>query len=221
MYGIWVGIVAILLTLIGCDTETRDIVPKTYEQFQLYEDDIYVFNGGSIIRLDPLGNDSLKTAVKVTFGQPLHGKLTVEPDGDTYYKPDENFFGKDSLTYTACNDKDCQSQLIRLHVEKPLDPNNCTTVLGADSLETTKNTPKGIRIFMNDVLCLLASTSVFSPQKGTFKTIEYSGSYKNTIYMYYPPKDFVGEDSFRYRVHPDPANYDKVYIEMVVKVTVK
>ncbi len=215
------GVFVLLIVSGGCDTETRDIVPKAYEQFELYEDDIYAFNGGGIIRLDPLGNDSLKTAVTVTFGQPLHGTLTVEADGDTYYKPEAAFFGTDSLAYTACSGAVCQTEKIRLHIEKPLDPNNCTSAVGADSLVTTRNTAKGIRIFMNDVLCPMAGKSVFAPQKGTFKTIEYAGSYKNTIYMYYPPKDFVGQDSFRYRIHPDPANYDRVYLEVVVKVTVR
>jgi hypothetical protein len=62
---------------------------------------------------------------------------------------------------------------------------------------------------------------VFKPLKGTFTTVAYSGSLKNTIYLYTPPRNFTGEDSFRYRVHPDPDNFDRVYLEMVVKITVK
>jgi hypothetical protein len=208
----------------SCDKVTDDILPISFQDFQLYPDEIYLFNGnsGSLVRMDPLGNDSLKSSAKVTFTQPVHGKLSIQPDGDTYYTPDNDFYGTDSLIYTVCSPNICKSEKIRLVVEKPYDPNNCTNFLGADSLETTKNTPASIRIFMNDIICSgFVGRSIYKPEKGFFKTVEYSGSYKNTIYIYYPPKDFVGEDTFKYRIHPDPANFDKVYLEMVVKVKVK
>jgi hypothetical protein len=213
-----------ILLFDSCDKVTDDVLPLSYQDFQLYPDDIYLFNGntGSLVRLDPLGNDSLKSSAKVTFTQPLHGKLSIQPDGDTYYTPDMNFIGTDSLMYTVCSPGTCKSEKIRLFVEKPFDPNHCTNSLGADSLETTRNTPASIRIFMNDIICsAFVGRSIYKPEKGTFKLVEYSGSYKNTIYMYYPPKGFVGEDSFKYRIHPDPNNHDKVYLEMVVKVKVK
>ncbi|MDJ1470811.1 Ig-like domain-containing protein [Xanthocytophaga flava] len=208
----------VLLFLLGGCTTPEDIIPGSSNNFELYEDDVYAFGGGGIIRMDPLGNDSLKTAVTVTFGQPRHGTLSIEPDGDTYYKPENGFFGTDSLTYEACSESTCKTQKIRLHIEVPLDPNNCTNVVVADSLQTTRNTPKGIRIFENDIICPMAGRSVYAPQLGTFRTIEYAGSYKNTIYVYQPPKDFTGEDSFRYRVYPD-QNYN-TYLEVIVKVKV-
>lgn len=210
---------AALCILNSCDKIGDDVLPVKIQDFRLYPDDIYTFGG--LIRLDPLNNDSLKVNVKVTYSQPQHGTLELDQDGSMLYLSDVDFLGTDSLEYTVCSAQLCKSEKIRLYVESPPDPETCVTSLGADSLETTKNTPKGIRIFMNDIICPMSGTSVFAPEKGTFKTIDYSGSYKNTTYVYYPPKDFVGEDSFRYRIHPDPSDFYGNYIEMVVKVTVK
>lgn len=212
-----------ILLAISCDKVMDDVLPIAFQDFQLYPDDIYFYNSGAWInRLDPLINDSIKGSANVMFDKPLHGQLSVEADGDTYYKPDTNFFGTDSLMYTVCSPEICKSEKIRLFVERPLDPNNCTTVLGADSIETTKNTPKSIRIFMNDIICPgVGGWSVFKPEKGTYESVAYAGGFKNLIYIYTPPKNFTGEDSFKYRIHPDPDNYYGNYLEMVVKVTVK
>lgn len=213
-----------ILLAISCDKVMDDVLPIAFQDFQLFPDDVYLINGNNdwINRLDPLINDSIKGSANVTFSKPLHGRLSVEADGDTYYKPDTNFFGVDSLIYTVCSPEKCKSEKIRLYVEEPLNPNNCTTILGADSLETTKNTSKTIRIFMNDVICPgMVGWSIFKPEKGTYESVAYSGALKNVIYIYYPPKNFTGEDSFKYRIHPDPDNYYGNYLEMVVKVTVK
>jgi hypothetical protein len=202
---------------------TDDVLPLSFQDFQLNPDEVYLINAnnGWKNRMDPLVNDSLKMNVKVSFSKPYHGKLSVEADGDTYYTIDENYIGPDSLTYTVCSTEKCKSEKMRLFIEAPLDPNNCTTVLGADSLETTKNTSASIRVFMNDIVCPVTGISFFAPVRGTFEMIQYPGSLKNYLYVYHPPKNYTGEDSFRYRVHPDPNNFDKVYLEMVVKVKVK
>lgn len=215
-----------MLALGSCDQETEDVLPRSFQEFHLYPDDIYIFNSNSdwINRLDPLANDSVKTEVIVTYDQPRHGQLLYEFDGPGTmgYQPNNDFYGVDSLNYTVCTSEICKTEKIRLIVEKPYDKATCVTTLGADSLETTRNVSKGIRIFENDIICFnddFGGQYIEKPQKGTFKTIEYSGSYKNTIYVYYPPKDYVGEDSFRYRVYT--SRDQSVYQEMIVKVTVK
>jgi hypothetical protein len=215
-----------LLLMAGCDQTLSDVEPKSFREFELFADEVYMYNASmpdTRIRFDPLINDSIRTTVRVSYSRPANGQLELMQDGGTYYIPNKGFFGTEDITYTACSDRTCQSQRMQIFVEPPLDPNNCTTRLGADSLETAINTTKGIRIFINDMICSPQRTgiSVFKPLKGTFTTVAYSGSLKNTIYLYTPPRNFTGEDSFRYRVHPDPDNFDRVYLEMVVKITVK
>lgn len=216
----------VLVAFGGCDQEEDDILPRSFQEFSLYPDQIYIFNdnGSWITRLDPLANDSIKTEVNVTYDQPQKGQLVPDYDGPGTmgYKPNINFYGVDSLNYTVCNAELCKTEKIKLIVEESFDQASCVTMLRADSLETTKNTFKGIWIFENDIICYnddYGGTYIEKPIKGTFKTINYSGSYKNTIYVYYPPKDFVGEDSFRYRVYTSRDR--SVYQEIIVKVTIK
>ncbi|WP_242929198.1 cadherin-like domain-containing protein [Pontibacter vulgaris] len=214
-----------LLLLWGCDTATSDVLPSFFREFKLYADEIYTFNSNNdyILRLDPLVNDSIKAEVNVTYSQPLHGRLLPEFDGPGTmgYKPNQNFYGADSLEYTVCLNNDCQTEKIKLIVEQPYDPATCQTQLNGETLETTKNTSKQLRIFLNDVICYstIGGIAVYKPEKGTFEEIQYAGSYKNTIYVYIPPKDFVGEDSFRYRVYTT-RDYT-TYQEIVVPVTVR
>jgi hypothetical protein len=217
---------ALLLLGAGCDQYVPDAEPEYLRAFQLFPDEVYMYNGGAPdtrIRFDPLINDSIRTTVRVSYSQPGHGRLELMADGGTYYIPDKNFYGLELITYTVCSDRTCASQEMLIIVEPPPDATNCVTTLGADSLQTTRNTPKSIRILLNDVICAPQRTgiSVFKPEKGTFSTVSYSGSLKNTIYIYTPPKDFTGRDSFRYRVHPDPDRYDQVYLEAVVHVNVQ
>ncbi len=214
------------LMLWGCDKTSDDVIPISFQEFKLYPDDIFIVNSNSdwITRLDPLSNDSVKTEVTVTYTQPLHGDLFPEFDGPGTmgYKPDPDFIGIDSLEYTVCGGEICTTEKIRLIVEKPNDPTTCQTVLVGETLETTVNTSKQLRIFENDIVCYndtYGGTTIYSPEKGTFETIDYSGSYKNTIYVYYPPKDYVGEDSFRYRVYTSRDR--STYQEAIVRVTIK
>lgn len=219
-------VLAFLLVLGACDTVTEDVVPSFFKEFALYPDEIYTFNttSGFILRLDPLANDSIKAEVNVTYSQPLHGRLLPDFDGPGTmgYVPEEDFYGTDSLNYTVCISSKCQTELIKVIVEEVIDPATCQTQLVGETLETIVNTTKQLRIFLNDIVCYndtYGGTSIYSPVKGTFETIEYSGSYKNTIYVYIPPKDYRGEDSFRYRVYTSRDR--STYQEITVPVTIR
>ncbi|MEJ8756908.1 hypothetical protein WG947_07880 [Pontibacter sp. H259] len=214
------------LLLWSCDTVSDDVLPNFFKEFKLYPDEIYTVNSNSgfILRLDPLANDSIKTEVNVTYSQPENGELLPDFDGPGTmgYEPHDGFFGIDNLTYTVCVDKSCQTENIKLIVETPQDPATCVTVLHGETLETTVNTSRQLRIFLNDVICYNSTyggTTIYKPEKGTFETIEYAGSYKNTIYVYIPPKDYIGQDSFKYRVYTNPDR--SVYQEITVPVTIR
>jgi hypothetical protein len=217
---------ALALLMAGCDQSLTDTQPGHFHEFQLFPDEVYMYNGGAPdtrIRFDPLVNDTIRTTVRVSYSPPQHGQLELMADGGTYYIPNPDFYGVEHITYTACSDQTCRSQEMKIIVERLPDPAHCHNTLGADSLQTARNTAAGVRIFLNDVVCNPHRTgfALFKPEKGTFHTVAYSGSLKNTIYIYTPPKDFTGQDSFRYRVHPDPDHYDQVYLETVVKIDVR
>lgn len=194
----------ISLLLLSCseDGMEQDSLPKKFEQIELRPDEIYLYNGGSPLgtRLDPLLNDSIKVEVNVSYTTPTSGAISFIEDEGWFYKPYENFFGEDNVTYTACNGNECESASIKLYVEPPLDGNNCTYALTGETVTTSRDEPVEIRIFVNDVICSFIGSSINSPEKGTFNSYSYAGGYKNTVYVYYPPKGFVGTDRFTYKI---------------------
>ena len=188
----------------------EDILPKNFEQIQLRPDEIYIYNGDSPLgtRLDPLLNDSIKVEVDVSYSAPTSGVISFIDNEGWFYKADENFFGEDNFTYTACHGTQCQSASIKLHVEQPLVGNNCVYEVNGETVTTSKDQPVEIRLFNNDVICPYLGWGINSPERGTFNSYSYAGGYKNTVYVYYPPKGFVGTDHFTYKIFTDKGNLE-------------
>ncbi|GHA70053.1 Ig-like domain-containing protein [Pontibacter akesuensis] len=208
----------------GCDTFEEDVIPVSFHEFKLFPDEVYMFKNNDTVRLMllPLVNDSLKAAVSVTYGQPRHGQVApgiyVGEEYETFYIPATDFWGTDSLTYTVCSDAICKTEKIVIHVEESIDFSTCVEALGADSLETTSNTPKEIKIFANDSFCnfLPFAPVTIQPQHGTLRFYDYPGSYKNPTFIYTPNRNFVGEDAFTYSV-----DFKSGMQQMQVKIKVK
>lgn len=205
--------IPLLFLLLGllswsCDHVDEDVIPVSFQEFKLYPDEVYYVYDRNVnydLLLTPLRNDSLRTEVTLTYSQPVHGQLITgcwgEADGRCYI-PNEGFFGVDSLTYTVCSNQTCITEKIKIIVEEPKDFSTCVESLGADSLETTINTPKEIKIFANDTFCafLPYAPITIQPEHGTIRFYDHMGSYKNPTFIYTPNKNFVGEDSFTYSV---------------------
>jgi hypothetical protein len=122
----------------------------------------------------------------------------------------------DNFDYTLCNKDGCASASITVHVEAPYDPENCTFEIIGETVTTAKDTPIEIRIFLNDTVCPYMGCGVYSPEKGTFFEYSYSGSFKNIVYVYYPPKGYTGTDRFKYKLFtngPDITAYCDIIIE--------
>ena len=202
----------------ACDDSLEDAIPKSFAAIQVNADDIYMINAGDPngVRLDPLVNDTIKVDVSVSYSTPGHGTISFIPDEGWFYKPNPDFTGRDYITYTVCHLGDCLSAPITMVVEEPVDLNACTFAINGEAVETTKDHPIAIRIFENDVVCPYQGSSIFSPEKGTFNTFTYSGSFKNIVYVYYPPKGFVGTDRFKYRLFTSDGD-----LETFCTITVK
>ena len=201
----------------GCDEPFEDPLPPTFFMMQLNPDDIYLYNAeGAQVRLDPLLNDSLKVDATVTYSVPLHGEINFIQNEGWFYTPDEGFYGIDNITYTVCHKDECGTASITMYVEELPDPETCTFEINGEAVETEANQPVEIRIFSNDIVCTYNGMSVNSPEKGLFTTYTYSGSYKNTVYVYFPPKDYRGTDRFSYRIFT-PNGYLETYCEITIK----
>ncbi len=206
--------------MVACqDDEFVDVIPKRFMEIQLNPDDIYLYNSDEVtlgVRLDPLLNDSIKVDVNVTYSTPASGTISFIENEGWYYKPKAGFYGTDQFTYTVCHESKCTSSNITMYVEKIPDPDNCTFQINGESIETKIDQPISIRIFNNDMACPYQGSSIWAPEKGSFTSYSYSGNFKNTVYVYYPPKGFVGTDRFKYRLYT-PTGYLETYCTITVK----
>lgn len=215
----YLPIVLVLLTTWACSVaDPEDVAPGELAEFRLNPDNIYIFNAGtsSAVRLDPLLNDSIKVALTITYSRPENGKIEFIDKEGWFYTPDVDFFGVDEIIYTGCYRTTCKSATIRMIVEEPFDPETCEFEINGEDIETPMDTPVEILIFGNDVICRYMGMSVFSPEHGTFNTYSYSGNYKNTVYIYQPPKGFTGTDRFKYRIFTETG-----FLETYCNITVK
>ncbi len=121
----------VLLVLVSCNDEIEDTLPKSFFLIQLNPDDIYIYNSGNPIgvRLDPLVNDSIKVEVTITYSTPLFGSIQFIENEGWFYKPNSDFIGIDNITYTVCYQGNCYSASITMHVEEPLNLEECSALL--------------------------------------------------------------------------------------------
>ena len=212
-------VLVFLVGIAACNDSVEDVIPAGFKEIQLNPDDIYIYtdNSESSIgtRLDPLINDSIKVNVSITYGTPSSGTISFIPNEGWFYKANPGFTGVDNFNYTVCYKENCYSAPIKMYVEEPLAGADCKYELIGESVQTTKDQPLAIRIFLNDVVCPYRGSSISSPEKGTFNTYSYSGSIKNIVYVYFPPKGFVGTDRFKYKIFTDGADLE-VYCNITI-----
>jgi hypothetical protein len=215
-----VGLAVLLMfAFAACDEEYRDIVPESFFMIQVNPDDIYMINSGNPmgVRLDPLVNDSIKVDVTIAYSVPRFGNISFVDNEGWFYKPNAGFYGIDNITYNVCYEGKCYSASITMYVEQPYDPANCTYAINGEAVETQKDQPLAIRIFDNDVTCPYYGSSISAPENGRFTTYTYSGSFKNTVYVYYPPKGFVGTDRFKYKLYTSDGRILETYCTITIK----
>ena len=206
------------LALTGCEDDLNDKIPSSFLVIEVNPDDIYLYNNGGNpygVRLDPLVNDSIKVDVTVSYTTPNFGVISFIQNEGWYYKPNEGFTGIDKVTYSVCHKDECFSAPINIFVEEPVSPSDCVFEINGESVETKKDSPVAIRIFLNDTVCPYQGSSLASPEKGKFETFSYSGSFKNIVYVYYPPKGFTGTDRFSYKLFTDDG-----FLETYCNITI-
>lgn len=155
--------------------------------------------------------DALRAAVAVA---PLHGTLTLQPDGSFEYTPAANYNGVDSFTYTACDAGGlCNTGTVVLNVAAVKDVPQAV----ADNITAQEDVPLVIRpvdLTANDINPdgdpLVVTFS--QPANGTL-TQNQDGSF-----TYTPDADFNGTDQFTYTVcdTATPANCSSATVSVSV-----
>jgi large repetitive protein len=141
-------------------------------------------------------NNGVGTLKVVANTSPGHGTLTQGVGGRVVYKPNANFHGTDSYTYTISNSQGVSTATVTINVTSVNDPPKAVN----DSYVVFKNQPLLIAapgVLINDTDAegdLLTVISNTAPNRGTV-TLNADGSF-----VYAPKVNYVGNASFKYTI---------------------
>lgn len=150
---------------------------------------------------DPTGtpNGTLGTPTKLT--NPTNGTVVLNPDGTFAYTPSTGFIGKDTFTYSICDNGTpslCDTATVTITVLPTPFAGNKPPVALDDANTTLMNTPVNGTVATNDFdpdnNTPLTFTRVNAPTNGTV-VFNADGSY-----TYTPTTGFVGSDVFTYKI---------------------
>ncbi|MBD9387908.1 tandem-95 repeat protein [Agrobacterium sp. AGB01] len=147
-----------------------------------------VFNGQLPEAIDPEGQ-----AVLYAVGTPpMHGTLTINPDGSYSYRPASNYNGNDSFTYTVSDGVATSTYMISITITAVNDApvGSDLQILVANGATATGSLPPAIDPEGSDVTYALDG---FTP--GATVIVNEDGTYSYT-----PAPGFSGTDTFTYSV---------------------
>lgn len=138
--------------------------------------------------------DSPTLTVSRVTQLPVHGSVSIQPDGTILYSPTDNFHGRDAFTYQVCDVANaCDTAVVLVTVT----PVNDAPVAGADRSTTPLGVPVTLEVLANDGDVdgdpLELTRIVFPPTSGTV-TIQPDGS------IVFTPGAEVGPVLFSYEV---------------------
>ena len=160
---------------------------------------------------DPDTDDILQFSIN---NEPQNGQLgEINQESDIVtYTPNKGYIGPDTFTYKV-NDgtADSNSAVVTVTVSAP--PNSIPNAVDK-SVTTTFNSPVGIALEATDenVDDELTATIVTQPENGTLGEINQT----NGIVTYTPNLDFVGTDTFTYKVNDGTADSNNAVVTVTV-----
>ncbi len=171
--------------------------------------------------IDVLANDldvenALAPSSIVITQQPLHGTLSIVPSsGLVFYTPALNYSGSDSFSYQVNDSGNLTSNIATVSIE--VAAVNDAPVANSEALSTNEDMALNIDLLANDVdidsAALVADnvTITTEPLNGVLST-------DNGIFTYSPAANYVGNDSFQYRVSDEQglsSNIATVFLTVI------
>ena len=140
--------------------------------------------------------------------RPNHGVITLQNNSECIYTPNPDFYGSDSFTFKAY-DGSLSSKAAEVRIT--VNPSNDAPVAQEQSIIVLKNTPKTIKLnaFDPDGDNLLYTISA-NPVHG-----KLTG--KESIYSYTPENDYIGPDSFTFKVSDGKLDSNPATITIAVR----
>jgi len=160
-------------------------------------------------------DDTTELTVTTTpVSQPNNGNLILQNDGSFTYTPNENYSGDDSFSYEVSNIYDKTSTAIVMLTINAIDD---APIANDDSFTIEKNSGKYKAKFLLDndsdpegSHLDIDETPIINVSHGTLKLKKHGDI------EYTPDTDFVGTDSFVYRLVDDADNSDLATVTITV-----
>jgi hypothetical protein len=143
---------------------------------------------------------------------PVHGKISVQPDGSFFYVPDRDYFGSDQFTYVAQELQSSAPATVTLTITPTYDaaapqpdayqavPNWPLNVSAAEGLLANDRNPDRVALRV-EVAAGVTSGSLALNADGAFT---------------YDPQGFVGSATFSYRIDDGTALSDAAVVTLTV-----
>ena len=134
-------------------------------------------------------------------GTPTGGTASVNPDGTVTFTPTPNFTGTAVFKYAICDNGTpalCDTATVTITVTQPLQTVNVAPIAINDATSTPVNTPIGGDVSNNDNDLNVGQTLTFNKLSNPLNGVAVMQP--NGAYTYMPNANFVGRDSFQYRV---------------------
>jgi hypothetical protein len=141
---------------------------------------------------------------------PLHGTITINSDKTITYKPNLNYYGLDSFSYTITDGKNGFSTAI---VNITVTPVNDAPIALNDSKTTLGNTSVTIPVLLNDSDVENDPLTVSGTSAALHGLVTINPN--NTI-TYTPNPGFAGHDSFTYTISDGNGGTDTATVNITV-----
>ncbi len=166
--------------------------------------DIFRTREEQVVILDPLANDRDEDQGMISethslhlVSEPHHGEVLPNDWNSLLYQPDEDYYGGDFFYYSICEGVSCDTAMIRLEVI----PVNDSPTINEDTVVTFVNLLAVIDVLGNDHDD--PDHGTIDPHSLQLGHPSHGEAFLDTtsfLIIYVPDPDFVGVDSFLYRV---------------------
>ncbi|KNC66851.1 hypothetical protein AC626_14535, partial [Pseudoalteromonas rubra] len=174
---------------------------------------------GNLLNNDNANGLEPLTLVTTAVRDPQNGTLTLFADGRFTYEPRESFFGTDGFRYRIVNSQGVTAEAeVTLVIERvnqdPIAFDNHYALA-----QNSELTVSGAGLLVNDIdfdgdALTVNTTPVTDVQNGTL-TLNADGSFN-----YQPNSDFIGTDSFEYRVEDGNGGSNTATITLLIETEV-
>jgi len=181
----------------GTDTAKVTVIVFPLNDAPIAVDDAAATDEDVNVKIEVLANDTDAdgdTLSVISATEPANGEAEINADGSITYKPDANWHGTDTFTYTI---SDSHGEIDTATVTVTVFPMNDPPVAEDDSAETDEDAAIDIDVLANDTDIegdTLHITDISAPQHGT-AVLNADGTIKYT-----PEADWFGTDTFTYQI---------------------